>query len=391
MPELKQIICAFEQMCGEGKPSALATVISVEGSSYRRPGARMLIAEDGRSWGGVSGGCLEQDVIRRARGVIATGTPVVCRYDTTDDEDDLTRGMGLGCRGVIDLFIEPLSRSSPGVMPAIRAVLKDRRPAAVATVVRAAGILRECLGRHLCLPDLDQAKDPIRDSGLNPAIEADLRDALSAGRTSMVHYQLQGGQADVFVQHVPPPQSLVICGSGPDAVPLLELATTLGWHVTVIASSSALGARERFAAADLLHLTDSENPLAGVVIEADAAVVLMNHSYGRDLAVLRDLAARSVRYLGILGPRQRTRRMLAELPEVPSHWNLFAPVGIDLGAKTPEQIALAVVAEIQLVLSGAAGGSMRDRPGPIHACAQAGTEARAPDSGRRHEGSTCLA
>src|SRR6476469_2027698 len=126
MHELSQILAAFEQLRAEGKPAALATVVAVSGSSYRRPGARMLIAEDGRTWGSVSGGCLERDVARRGRGVIAMGSPVLARYDTAEDADSVYVAPP-GCRGVIDVFIQPLSRESPGPIPLVARVLSERR------------------------------------------------------------------------------------------------------------------------------------------------------------------------------------------------------------------------------------------------------------------------
>lgn len=370
MREPRQIVDAFDELCGEGKRAALATVIAVEGSSYRRPGAQMLIAEDGRHWGGVSGGCLEKDVARRARGVIETGAPIMWRYDTADDEDDLAGGLALGCRGVIDIYFEPLSKPSPGPVPAIRSVLEHRRALSLATVVRASGALCGCLGRHLCSSDLGRSGERANNE-LEDAIRADLGEAPVGGRTAMVHYQIGDGQADVFIRHLAPPQSLVIFGSGSDVVPLLEIAKTLGWRLTVIASRSTSGARQRFASADVLHITDTGDPLAGMAIEADAAVVVMNHSYPRDMAVLAALLGRPLRYVGILGPRQRTGRLLAQLGIESPPWNVFAPIGLDLGAQTPESIALAIVSEIQLVLNGAGGGSMRDRPGPIHPAAHA--------------------
>src|SRR5438270_3247441 len=134
MHELAQIIAAFEQLCTEGKPAALATVVAVAGSSYRRPGARMLVAEDGRTWGGVSGGCLERDVARRGRGVIASSVPVLARSDTAEDADSAYVAPP-GCRGVIDVFVQPLSAEVPGPMPVIARVLAERQSVRLATVV----------------------------------------------------------------------------------------------------------------------------------------------------------------------------------------------------------------------------------------------------------------
>ena len=148
MRELAQILNAFEQLAAEGKPAAIATVVAVGGSSYRRPGARMLVAGDGHTWGGISGGCLERDVARRARIVIETGEPVLCRYDTTESLDEITEesglldlgrtpGVALGCRGVIDLFIERISSDRPGPIPLIARAVRERTAVAAGTLLRA--------------------------------------------------------------------------------------------------------------------------------------------------------------------------------------------------------------------------------------------------------------
>jgi xanthine/CO dehydrogenase XdhC/CoxF family maturation factor len=172
------------------------------------------------------------------------------------------------------------------------------------------------------------------------------------------------GGADVFVELIAPPQALVVFGGGPDVVPVVRIAKALGWHVSVVAGRPTTGLGERFAEADRLLVTSSEEPMAGVPLASDAAVVLMTHNYPRDVRILACLRCRP-RYLGILGPRARTDELLAEVQSVAC--DVYAPVGLDLGAESPEEIALAIVAEIQAVIRGAAAGFLRDRTGPIHA------------------------
>src|SRR5947208_3143269 len=150
MKEFSEIVAAFDALSAAGKSAALATVIGVEGSSYRRPGARMLIAEDGRIWGGVSGGCLERDVAARGRGVIATGRAIVCRYDTGDDEVPSV-GASTGCGGAVELLIQPLSPAFPGPLPQLARLLNLRQPITIATVVRADGALAGSEGTCLAV------------------------------------------------------------------------------------------------------------------------------------------------------------------------------------------------------------------------------------------------
>jgi xanthine dehydrogenase accessory factor len=355
MKELADILAAFDALCAAGRPAALATVVGVEGSAYRRPGARMLVAADGRTWGGVSGGCLERDVARRARGVIETGRPVRCRYDTADD-GAIAPGAATGCGGAVELFVQPVSRNQPGPLPHFAHAVRDRRPVTLCTLVHPAPSATAAAGD--CVVGGDASLDAPAAFVLPPVPPGFARPRL-----------VRSDVGEVFVERLLPPQALVVFGAGPDAVPLVAMAKLLGWHVTVVGSRPATGLAERFAGVDALHVTGSDEPTAGVPVPPDAAVVVMTHNVARDGAILAGLRG-PVRYLGLLGPRHRTRKLLADLPDgrvrgvEPDrfHW----PVGLDVGAETPEQIALSVVAEVQAALSGATGRPLRDRRGPVH-------------------------
>jgi xanthine/CO dehydrogenase XdhC/CoxF family maturation factor len=377
MREPIEILAAFERLSREGIPAALATVVAVGGSSYRRPGAQMLIGADGRTWGGISGGCLERDVARRGRGVIETGQPVLCRYDTTETPDDAidgnvlqdlgrTPGVTLGCRGVIDLLIERLSPEHPGPLPLLRRVIQKRETIRVATLLRKSSNLQAqlCMRFHSdqgFLPD-----NAAVDREFEARVAELLGEQSGSAYGSIRHLALPGDRsADLFIETLRPPQSIVVYGGGSDVVPVLELAKTLGWHVTIVAGSGGIGAAERFAGADVLRLTDRDDPSGGVIPEADAAVVLMTHDVARDARILESLAGRPLRYLGMLGPRSRSERLLSQAQGT-SRWNAFFPAGLDIGADQPELIALAIVTEIQAVLGGRPAGPLRDRPGPIY-------------------------
>jgi xanthine/CO dehydrogenase XdhC/CoxF family maturation factor len=330
----------------------------------------MLVAEDGRSWGGVSGGCLERDVARRARGVVDTGRPVRCCYDTADDEA-ITPGTATGCGGAVELFIQRLDRERPGPIPYFARVMRDRRPTTLCTLVGfSGGSPGGSAGECVAVGD-----------GFGISVERST--APWCARTALAvasvpedvpeSHLLPTVAGDVFVERLMPPQALVVFGAGPDAVPVVAFAKVLGWHVTVVGSRPATGLVERFAAAgvvpDALHLTGSDDPVAGVAIPSDAAVVVMTHNVGRDGAILAGLRG-PFRYLGLLGPRHRTRRLLAELPGRSVRGvegdRFFSPVGLDLGARAPEEIALAIVAEIQACLRGASARRLRERRGHVH-------------------------
>ncbi len=361
MKEIGEISTAFAALKLEGKPAALATVVAVEGSSYRRPGARMLIAEDGRTWGGVSGGCLERDVARRGRGVIETGKPVMCRYDTADDEE-LAGGVATGCGGAIELFIQRISADAPGPIPFIGRVLETRKPITVVTILRAAAGHEQSEGRCICVDEIGS-----EDHGTfaGESFQNLLMDSIDIQRPTILRHRDGDHSVDVFIEQVKPPLSLVVFGAGPDAVPVAQIAKSLGWHVTIVGTRPATGVPARFAMADALHVTSSDDPLQDIEIRPDSAVVLMTHNFARDIQILSRLP-RPVQYLGILGPRRRTDEVLAQVPNRASFDSAYAPVGLDLQAETPEEIALSIISEIQAVTRNATCRSLRDRPGPIH-------------------------
>jgi xanthine dehydrogenase accessory factor len=347
MNELAEIIAAFDELCRDEKPAALALVIGVDGSAYRRPGARMLIAEDGRTWGGVSGGCLERDVARRARGVIVTGQCVICRYDSSDDEE-MSNGAATGCGGAVEILIQPISMRSPGPMLVLKDAVENRREVKLATVIRR-GDSDLRIGDHMEIQAGRSRPGFLGDPDVNVRLVED--EALPASAS------------EFFVETISPPQALVIFGSGPDAVPLCAIAKTLGWHVTIVASRPATFAARRFALADAIAVTSTDDPLAGVEIQSHSAVVVMTHNLARDQRILSLLPA-SLRYVGLLGPRLRAERIMRNVSREVDE--IFAPVGLDLGAQTPQEIALAIAAEILSAIRQASGGSLRDQCGPIH-------------------------
>jgi xanthine/CO dehydrogenase XdhC/CoxF family maturation factor len=345
MRELKQIVEAFEYMCFAGERAALATVTAVEGSSYRKPGARMLIAADGRTWGTVSGGCLENDVARRGRIVIDSGAAEVCGYETSEEEDTwvaaATPGPTLGCGGRIELVIEPVSAKHPGAMTTLCAVVRERRAAAM-------------------VGNIDEPE-------LRQAISQHLREL--SGGTAMLRLPRTGGFADVLLERLAPPQAIAIFGDGQDVQPLAEMAQFLGWHVMVIGMRAADALRQRFGGAVAVVSASADDPTAGMTpLPQDTAVVIMAHHLQHDAAVLRHLLKSPPKYVGILGSRRRTQRLLelAGAGDAAGHPWLYAPVGLDVGAQTPDQIALAIVAEIQAVMAARGGGPLRQRSGPIH-------------------------
>ena len=372
-----------EELAGaaaRGESVVLASVVRTVGSAYRGVGTRMLVRADDRAVGLVSGGCLEADLIERARHVRATGQPEVVTYDTLSD-DELVWGLGIGCNGLVELLVEPLAPARAGAVAALLGgALDGTTPAVLATVVRSDAPGGPAIGaRLLARAGTDE---PLLDGAWGREIPVDdvLADAAQvaggAWRGTTRDYALADGrQTQLSFEVVVPTVRLTICGSGPDAVPVARLASNLGWTVTVVDHRpTALAHAERFPDARVVECADATRLADLLSFESRSAVVVMSHHYGRDLDYLDAiLAVGGAGYVGLLGPRSRTDRMLADLaargrsrpPE--TFERLFGPVGLDVGGEGPEAIALAIVAEVSAVMSGRGGGHLREREGPIHA------------------------
>jgi len=371
MRELRDILSQLAALRARGEAAALATVVRVRGSTYRREGARLLITGDGRTVGSISGGCLEGDVAEIAREVLATGRPRLVNYDMTSD-DDAVWGLGLGCNGAIDVFVEAVAdRRGDEVVTLLRDCVEHRRAAALATVLTAVGGA-VAPGGHLVLPEDGEPRGTLGDATLDARAVDAARRQLAAGRSAVLPLDAPDGVAEVFLEVVAPPLPLLVCGAGHDALPVVRLARQLGWWVMVADSRPAYATRERFPDADEVVLADDGEVPRKVRIDADTFVLLMTHNYLHDLTLLRGLLSTPARYLGLLGPRRRTERLLADLEKEgvsvgsADRVRLHAPVGLDLGAETPEEIALSVLAEMLAVRNGRAVVPLRDRAGPIH-------------------------
>ncbi len=296
MHELDRIRLALADAAGRGEGAVLATVMSVDGSTYRGAGARMVVRADGSTTGAVSGGCLEAEIVARSADVLASGRPELVHYDTRSSDDGVL-GLGMGCQGVIDVQLEPL------------------------------------------------AGDTLH-AEMNRLAELRARNAVR----------------------------LLVCGAGADAIPVVRIAAMTGWLVTVVDHRPTFAAVDRFPDAERVIRVDA-SPADGALGSAVAlgeftAAVVMGHAAAHDRARLHELlGVPSLRYLGVLGPRRRTMELLDGAPgvapgELPP--NVYAPIGLDIGAETPEEIALAIVSECAAALAGRAPRSLRESAGPIH-------------------------
>lgn len=309
MKELKALLSRVEQA------DYLATVVETSGSVYRRPGARMLIAQGSPLHGLISGGCLEADLAERA-----LAGPQLVTYDNASGAEELW-GAGVGCNGIISLWLEPIT---PALLTFWRDCLRDRRPGRTALMYRCSG-----------------AKFQLGQRWFDDEIPV----AWQKG-----HYHTE--EWSVWVEQLQPPPQLTVCGAGPDSVPLVQGALRLGWDVRLVDHRQTFLDNAEFAGAE----TSRE-----LSVRDGGAIVVMSHNLERDRGYLDQALQTKAAYIGMLGPRERTRRLL----DGRSDERIHGPVGLDIGSQTPDEIALAILAEIMAVQTGRAAHHLKGRGGGL--------------------------
>jgi xanthine dehydrogenase accessory factor len=376
--EITDVLTAIGSLSAGGQRMALATIVAVRGSTYRRPGARLLVPEEGAPIGNISGGCLEGDVADMARLVMEEGRARLAGWDLTAD-DDAVWGLGLGCNGAIEVFIEPADRAVEAAH-ALRTALEEERPISLVTVIESTEPEAIAPGARLIVMPDGAVEGSLGRSDVDAEAIAAARELLTTER-SEIRTLAEGIRA--FVEILDPPLRLVICGAGHDAVPLVRAASLLGWNVTVVDDRPAFLNRERFPEAHGFASMDDPSEVAeAITVDARTFVVVMTHNFLRDKAYLRGLLTTDARYVAMLGPAARTQRLLMELEEEGTpitearRSRIHGPAGLDLGAEGPEEIAQAIIGEIVAVRRGRDGGFLKERPTPIHDRPRPGTEAR---------------
>lgn len=372
MKELQNMIAAIEQSKHTNQRTAIATVVKTSGSVYRRAGARMLLTESGQTIGAISGGCLESDVFERAKEVMLDqDEPIVVQYDTTSS-DDIVWGLGLGCNGVVHVLIEFLSDTARSQLDFIAECFAQNQPGVIATIFQVRGETQIKVAQRLLCKQDGTVITNIVDSAFAQKVHSEAQQVLHDGRSCVKSYLLSNGVAEVLLEVIQPPVELLLFGAGHDAIPVVHFAKQLGWQVTVIDHRLSYATGDRFPNADRIILCNPQDLEAHITLHSGMVAVVMTHKYLHDLALLRTLLLSPLRYLGMLGPKTRQEGLLQNLeasgctPTLDQLSRLYGPVGLDIGADTPEEIALSIVAEIQAVIANRCGNSLRERAGSIH-------------------------
>jgi xanthine dehydrogenase accessory factor len=368
MSELQDVLRAIEEAGARGESMALATIVAIQGSTYRREGARLAIPAEGSPVGTISGGCLEGEVCQIAGDVMAEGTTRLLHYDLTAD-DEAVWGWGLGCNGVIDVFVEPAERALE-MVGAIRAAIDEQRELAAVTVIEAATGTGVSPGDRLLVDPDGSVEGSLGDPDLDrAAVEA----ALTALREERSRVVSPAEGVRVFVEALVPPIRLLVCGAGHDAVPLVRFAAGLGWRVEVVDDRESFLSRDRFPeATSFVLVNDPAQTAERVRPDRRTYAVVMSHNFLRDKDYVRSLLGTPVPYIGMLGPNPRFVRLLAELRtegyEPNPSWLsvVHSPAGLDLGSEGPEEIAWAFVGEVLAVRNERTAGFLKERTGPIH-------------------------
>jgi len=370
MKEIRDILKAFDEAQKLGKQTALATVVHVEGSSYRRPGARMLIEDDGQLTGAISGGCLEGDALRKALLVMTEKRSRLVTYDTMDD-DDAKFGVGLGCNGIIQVLIEPIDTADPDhPIQYLKAINEKRQKAVLITLFSLQD--KKDIQYGTCLLLTENGNLIEHTPVLKDVLIADAQEALSNQTSSFKNYISNDHNLTAFVEMIKPPLSVIIIGAGNDVMPLVDMADILGWETTVVDGRANYAKKERFVSACQVFVSKPEQVLEQIEIDEHTVFLLMTHNYNYDMAMLKQLLQKNVSYIGMLGPKNKRERMLNELKDeglifTPQQLSvLHSPVGLDIGAETSEEIALSILAEIKALFAGRDVQSLRTIKEVIH-------------------------
>jgi xanthine dehydrogenase accessory factor len=372
--EIKDIINAFDAAVSAKKSMALATVVHVEGSSYRRPGARMLVTDDGQLTGAISGGCLEGDALRKALLAISQQKNKLVTYDTTDDDDN-TLGVQLGCNGIVHILFEPIDPEQVNnPIALLKRASAKRQNAVLLTLFSLTG--RKDFQPGTCCLYLEKenvSEYSIASIVSNDVFLKEIEHAQQIQDSFFKSFVIDGQNLTGFVEYLKTPPSLVIAGAGNDTIPLMDMASVLGWNIIVVDGRNGHATYQRFPKATQVLVSKANDVLTHITPDEQTFFVLMTHNYNYDIALLKELIMLDIcPYIGTLGPKKKLDRMFDDLEKdgltvtEKQKSKIFGPTGLDIGAETSEEIALSVLSEIKAVMNNRLGTFLREKSEPIH-------------------------
>lgn len=346
----RQLQHAFARWSEQGKGLVLASVYDTEGSTYSKTGAQMLITGDGDFQGMLSGGCLEGDLAERARAVLESGIPQSVTYDLTLNDEELW-GLGVGCDGLMRIFLQPVTPANQYEPFATMCKAYEGLSEQVAAVVLESPIDELAAGSALVTVDAGVAFSDI-EKKYAKQIEAEAGSALLERKSRTATIAMDGGEVTILLSVLRPPPRILVLGAGLDAEPVVRLASELGWRVTVQDHRPAYVESGDFTAAEQVHCVPVAEVESAIGLHEFAAVIVMSHHLASDRQYLQQLAATDIAYIGLLGPRDRRKRLLEDLGDAAGRLSprLHGPAGLDIGGRGPASIALSIVAEMHQAL-----------------------------------------
>ena len=367
MKELNDIVRAYDKAILQNKKMVLATVVRVDGSSYRRPGARMLVTGDSTITGAISGGCLEGDALEKALFAMATGENKLISYDSSG-EDDIQFGLHLGCNGVVHILFEPIKKEDPqNPVELLRLISNAGEEAVLVTFFSLKKIQPGTRLLYLKNDMLGSLPETLLHFMAEP-----VKIAFTEKQSAFVNVDIKETTCTAFIEWIDRPVSVVIAGAGNDIQPLVEIAAMLGWSVTVVDGRFHYAVPGRFPHAAKVLYSRPADILSQIKTDNQTIFLLMSHNYNYDLGFLKKIVEREFGYIGLLGPAQKRDRMLSDLQDQGVELNeeqlskIHGPTGLDIGAENSTEIALSIVAEIKAFLSGRTGSSLKLKKEAIH-------------------------